>query len=80
MSTAGGTGMDEVDEKEFQMLVDLMNEETLRGDYFGGGVFLLLDETYTIDRNSNREYRVYEGEKQILTDADFTEVKLLLRG
>jgi len=80
MSTADGTGMDEVDEEEFQMLVDLMNEETLRGNYFVGGVLLLLDETYTIDRNSNRQYRVYEGEKQALTDADFTEVESLFRG
>lgn len=70
----------EVDDEEFQTLADLMDEETLRGDYFGDGVFLLLDETYTIDRDGNGEYRVYEGEKQVLTNADFSEVKSLLRG
>ena len=69
----------EVDDEEFQTLGDLMDEETLRGDYFGGGVFLLLDESYTIDRDSNRQYRVYEAEEQVLTNADFSEVKSLLR-
>lgn len=72
--------MNETDDEEFQTLADLMDEETLRGDYFGGGVFLLLDETYTIDRDSNGEYCVYEGEEQVLTDADFDEVDSLLRG
>jgi hypothetical protein len=72
--------MDETDDGEFQTLADLMDEETLRGDYFGGGVFLLLDETYTIDRNGNGEYRVYQGEEQVLTDVDFDEVDSLLRG
>jgi hypothetical protein len=72
--------MDEVDDEEFQTLADLMDEETLRGDYFGGGVFLLLDETYTIDRNGNGEYRVYEDEEQVLTNAGFDEVESLLRG
>jgi len=69
----------EVDDEEFQRLADLMDENTPRGDYFGGGVFLLLDETYTIDRDSNGEYRVYEGEEQVLTNADLSEVKSLLR-
>ena len=71
--------MDETDDEEFQTLVDSMDESTLRGDYFGGGVFLLLDETYTIDRNGNGEYRVYEGEEQVLTNAEFAEVESLLR-
>jgi hypothetical protein len=71
--------MDETDDEEFQRLGDLMEENTLRGDYFGGGVFLLLDRTYTIDRDSNGEYRVYEGEEQVLTNAEFAEVESLLR-
>jgi hypothetical protein len=71
--------MDETDDEEFQTLVDSMDKNTLRGDYFGGGVFLLLDETYTIDRNGNGEYRVYEGEEQVLTNAEFAEVESLLR-
>jgi hypothetical protein len=53
--------MDETDDEESQTLAELMDEETLRGDYFEGGVFLLLDEIYTIDRNGNGEYRVYAG-------------------
>jgi hypothetical protein len=69
----------EVDDEEFQTLADSMDIDTLRGDYFGGGVFLLLDETYTIDRNGNGEYRVYDGEELVLTDAKFGEVKSLLR-
>jgi hypothetical protein len=69
----------EVDDEEFQTLADLMDMDTLRGDYFGGGVFLLLDETYTIDRDVNGEYRVYKGEEQVLTDAGFAEVESLLR-
>jgi len=71
--------MDEADDEEFQTLAELMDEETLRGDYFGGGVFLLLDETYTVDRDSNGKYRVYEGEEQVLTNADFSEVESVLR-
>lgn len=71
--------MDEIGDEEFQRLANLMDENTLRGDYFGDGVFLLLDETYTIDRDSNGEYRVYVGEKQVLTNAEFAEVESLLR-
>jgi hypothetical protein len=55
------------------------DEETLRGDYFESGVFLLVGETYTIDRDSNGEYCVYEGEEQVLNNAEFDEVKSLLR-
>ena len=80
MLTAGGTEIDEVDDEEFQTLAELMDEETLRGDYFGGGVFLLLDETYTIDRNSNGKYRVYEGEEQVLIDAEFGEIRIEYTG
>ncbi|PHQ43602.1 hypothetical protein Z052_02915 [Halorubrum sp. C191] len=71
--------MNETDDEEFQTLVDSIDENTLRGDYFGGGVFLLFDETYTIDCNGNGEYRVYGGEEQVLTNADFSEVKSLLK-
>ena len=41
MLTAGGTEIVEVDDEEFQTLAEPMHEETLRGNCFGDGVFLL---------------------------------------
>jgi hypothetical protein len=69
----------EVDDEEFQTLADPMDMDTLREDYFEGGVFFLLDRTYTIDTDGEGKYRVHEGKEQVLTDADFSEVRSLLR-